>query len=138
MSPPTCGACRVGSSSATTHGSASVGTGCTRGAPPRVAYVTGALADSPGPVVAVTDFVKSVTEGIARFVPQPFVPLGTDGFGFSDTRAALRRHFEVDAAHVVVAVLSGLSTGGSLPSSAVEAAITRYGLAADAPDPLRT
>lgn len=107
------------------------------GEPPRVAYVTGAIADSPGPVVAVTDFVKAVTEGIARFVPQPFIPLGTDGFGFSDTREALRSHFEVDAAHVVVAVLSGLTNAGRVPASVVASAVSRYGLAADAPDPLR-
>ena len=56
--------------------------------------------------------MKAVPDQIARFVPQPFVPLGTDGYGFSDTRAALRRHFEVDAAHIVVAVLDGLAQRG--------------------------
>ena len=108
------------------------------GLPPRVAYVTGALSGAAGPVVAVTDFVKAVPEGIARFVPQPFIPLGTDGFGFSDTREALRRHFEVDAAHVVVAALSGLATKGDATNAEVADAIRRYGVDADAPDPLHT
>ena len=55
---------------------------------------------------------------IARFVPQPFIPLGTDGYGFSDTRAALRRHFEVDAAHIVVATLDGLAQLGDVKGEA--------------------
>ena len=70
------------------------------------------LAGRDGPIVAVTDYLKAVPDQIARFVPQPFMPLGTDGYGFSDTRAALRRHFEVDAAHIVVAVLDGLAAVG--------------------------
>ena len=76
---------------------ASAGTGCTR--PSRRARRT-SPSSSPtprGPIVAVTDFMKAVPDQIAPFVPQPFMPLGTDGYGFSDTRAALRRHFEVDA-----------------------------------------
>ena len=62
--------------------------------------------------------MKAVPDQIARFVPGPFVPLGTDGYGFSDTRVALRRHFEVDAPTIVVAVLDGLAqTGRSRPRS---------------------
>ena len=73
------------------------------------------LADSSGPIVAVTDFMKIVPEQVARFVPdRPFVPLGTDGMGRSDTREALRRFFEVDAGHVVVAVLSALAELGEV------------------------
>ena len=56
---------------------------------------------------------------IARWVPRPFIPLGTDGFGRSDTRAALRRHFEIDAAHVVVAVLAGLVDKGEAKAEEV-------------------
>ena len=67
---------------------------------PRTPYVTEQLGDTDGPIVAVTDWVKAVPDSIARFVPQPYVVLGTDGYGFSDVRPALRRHFEVDAAHV--------------------------------------
>ena len=65
---------------------------------PRAAYVTRQLAEGSGPVVAVTDYLSLVPDQIARFVPTPFVALGTDGYGLSDTRAALRRHFEVDSA----------------------------------------
>ena len=101
----------------------------------RSPYVTRALASASGPVVAVTDFLKAVPDQIARFVPAPFTPLGTDGFGRSDTRAALRRHFETDAAHVVVAVLAALASAGEVKSSEVRAAIERYGLDPEALDP---
>ena len=103
--------------------------------PARIPYVTDVLGDTEGPVVAVSDFVKAVPDGIARFVPQPFIPLGTDGFGFSDTRVALRRHFEVDAAHLVVAALDGLAGRGDVSSGTPGEAISRYGLDADSPDP---
>ena len=69
--------------------------------------VTQLLAESPGPIVAVTDFMKIVPEQVARWLPgRTFIPLGTDGMGRSDTREALRRFFEIDDGHVVVAVLS--------------------------------
>ena len=105
------------------------------GSAPRVPYVTRALADAAGPIVAVTDFLKAVPDQIARFVEAPFIPLGTDGFGRSDTRAALRRHFEVDAAHIVVAVLAELAATGEGKPSEVTAAIEKYGLDVEAPDP---
>jgi pyruvate dehydrogenase E1 component len=103
--------------------------------PPRTPYVTELLAESAGPVVAVSDWVRSVPDCIARFVPQPYVVLGTDGYGFSDVRSALRRHFEVDAAHVVVGVLDGLAQTGDLKAETVTEAIERYEIDADAPDP---
>jgi pyruvate dehydrogenase E1 component len=105
---------------------------------PRTPYVTEQLQEAGGPIVAVTDFLKSVPDQVARFVPQPFVPLGTDGYGYSDTRAALRRHFEVDAAHIVVATLDGLAQLGEIKGETVAAAIEEYGLDADAPDPRTT
>ena len=83
----------------------------------------------------MTDFMKAVPDQIARFVPAPFVPLGTDGYGFSDTRVALRRHFEVDAAHVVVATLDSLARTGDLKAEIVERAIHRYDIDAERPDP---
>jgi pyruvate dehydrogenase E1 component len=102
----------------------------------RTPLVSRLLADAPGPIVAVTDFMKLVPEQIARFVhDRPFVPLGTDGFGRSDTREALRRHFEVDAPHVVVAVLHALAEQGEVKSEAVADAIARYGIDPDAPNP---
>ncbi len=106
--------------------------------PPRTPYVTEQLGGVEGPIVAVTDYMKAVPDQIARFVPHPFLPLGTDGFGYSDTRAALRRHFEVDAAHVVVAALDGLAIQGKVGGDLVEKAIRLYGLDPDAPDPRLT
>jgi pyruvate dehydrogenase E1 component len=103
--------------------------------PPRTPYVTDLLAESAGPVVAVSDWVRAVPDSIARFVPQPYVVLGTDGYGFSDVRDALRRHFEVDAAHVVVGVLDGLAQTGDMKAETVAEAIERYKIDADAPDP---
>jgi pyruvate dehydrogenase E1 component len=105
---------------------------------PRVAYVTSQLQDAEGPIVAVTDFMKAVPDQIARFAPRPFVPLGTDGFGYSDTRAALRRHFEVDAPHIVVAALEGLASIGDVKPEKVAEAIRRYDLDPDRPDPRTT
>ena len=73
--------------------------------------------------------------GIARWVPRPFTSLGTDGFGRSDARDALRRYFEVDAAHVVVAVLAALAADGTVDRAAVAKAISRYGIDPDAVEP---
>ena len=101
----------------------------------RTPYVTEALAHSEGPVVAVTDFMKAVPDQVARWVPGHFTPLGTDGFGRSDDRAALRRHFETDAAHVVVAVLTALVELGEAKAEEVADAIARYDIDSDRPDP---
>ena len=102
---------------------------------PRVPYVTRALETARGPIVAVTDFLKAVPDQVARFVGAPLTVLGTDGFGRSDTRAALRRHFEVDAAHIVVAVLAELAAAGEGRPSEVASAIEKYGVDPEAPDP---
>ena len=106
--------------------------------PPRTPYVTEALSNAEGPIVAVTDYMKAVPDQVARWVPAPFISLGTDGFGRSDTREALRRHFETDAAHVVVAALDGLRQAGEGKAEEVEDAIRRYGIDPDCPDPART
>jgi pyruvate dehydrogenase E1 component len=98
------------------------------GEPKREPYVVEALGPHEGPVVAVTDSLKAVPDQIARWVHQPFVSLGTDGFGRSDTREALRRHFEVDPEHVVVATLSALADMGEVKPEAVADAIKRYGI----------
>jgi pyruvate dehydrogenase E1 component len=105
---------------------------------PRTPYVTEQLREAPGPIVAVTDFLKSVPDQVARFVPQPFIPLGTDGYGYSDTRDALRRHFEVDAPHIVVATLDGLAQLGDVKGEVVADAIRAYDIDAEAPDPRTT
>jgi pyruvate dehydrogenase E1 component len=103
------------------------------GQPARIPLVTRLLEGSQGPIVAVTDYMKVVPDQVSRFVAgRPFIPLGTDGFGRSDTREALRRLFEVDAAHVVVAVLSGLAEVGEVKPEVVADAIARYGIDPDA------
>ena len=83
----------------------------------------------------MTDYLRAVPDQVARWVPRPFTSLGTDGFGRSDTRAALRRFFEVDAAHVVVAVLSALAETGDAKRDEVAEAIARYEIDADSADP---
>ena len=103
--------------------------------PRRLSYAQRALASGEGPVVAVTDFVKLVADQVARWMPQPFIPLGTDGFGLSDTRPALRRHFETDAAHIAVATLSGLCQQGDVKADTVIDAARHYGIDPDLPDP---
>jgi len=106
------------------------------GQPPRTPEVALLLDDAPGPIVAVTDFMKIVPEQVARFLPgRTFVPLGTDGMGRSDTREALRGFFEIDTGHVVVGVLSALHAAGDIESHVVEAAINHYGIDPDAVDP---
>jgi len=100
-----------------------------------VAMVTRRLNDSRGPLVAVSDWMTLVPDQIARWTPRPLHVLGTDGFGRSDTREALRRFFEVDAAHVVVATLSALAEEGAVGADVVASAIERYGIDPDRPDP---
>jgi pyruvate dehydrogenase E1 component len=103
--------------------------------PPRVPWITEQLGGGNGPVIAVTDYLKAIPDQVARFVPGPFVPLGTDGYGRSDTRQALRRHFETDAGHVCVAVLSGLAQQGVLSGADVAEAIDLYAIDAELPEP---
>jgi pyruvate dehydrogenase E1 component len=105
------------------------------GEEPKVPLITRSLSASRGPVVAVTDFVRAVPDQISRFVPRHFTSLGTDGFGRSDTRDTLRRFFEVDAAHIVVAVLDGLVATGEVQPDVVSKAIHQYGIDASSGDP---
>ena len=91
-------------------------------------YVSECLDGADGPVVAVSDWVKAVPDQIARWVPGSFLPLGTDGFGRSDARPELRRFFEIDAEHIVVATLSALAGAGDIKPEAVTEAIERYDL----------
>ncbi len=103
--------------------------------PARTPYVASALAGVECPVVAVTDFMKAVPDQIARWVPVPYVTLGTDGFGRSDNRAHLRRYFETDAAHVIIGALDGLRQAGEAKADEVEDALRRYGIDPDGPAP---
>jgi pyruvate dehydrogenase E1 component len=90
-------------------------------------YVTASLAGSSGPVVVATDYVRAVPELIRAYVPRRYVTLGTDGFGRSDTRAALREFFEVDRVSIVIAALKALVDDGLQESSIVRQAIKKYG-----------
>jgi pyruvate dehydrogenase E1 component len=107
------------------------------GEPARVPYVTQALASEPWPIVAASDYLKIVADQIARFVPAGLHALGTDGFGRSDTREALRRFFEVDAETIAVAALGELARRGALASARVADAIRAFGLDPETPDPAR-
>jgi pyruvate dehydrogenase E1 component len=95
---------------------------------PLVPYVTRALRETGGPVVAVSDFMRAVPDLIARWVPSDYTSLGTDGFGMSDTRHALRRHFHVDAESIVVATLRQLARRNEVPASAPAEAAKKYAI----------
>ncbi len=116
--------------------------------PARTPFVTQALSQAERdsrqprgamrePIVAVTDFIKAVPDQIARWIPSTssFTSLGTDGFGRSDTRPALRRYFEVDAAQITVAVLAAFAASGNLGADAVSAAIKKFGIDPEGMDP---
>ena len=93
-----------------------------------VPYVTQRLGSAPGPVVAVTDYMRQVPDQIRQWVPQDFASLGTDGFGFSDTRPAARRFFAIDGPSVVVRALGLLARRGEVPAQAPAEAIEKYRL----------
>jgi pyruvate dehydrogenase E1 component len=95
---------------------------------PKTPYVTEALSGATGPVVAVTDYMKNYAEQIRAFVPQAFHTLGTDGFGRSDSRVALRRHFEVDANHIAATAVYALFKEGKVTGEEVEAAYAKYAI----------
>jgi pyruvate dehydrogenase E1 component len=106
----------------------------------RTAWVTDRLAERPaGPVIASSDYMRAFAEQIRPAVPadRRYVVLGTDGFGRSDYRKVLRRHFEVDRHYVVLAALSALAQDGTVPVSAVNDAIARYGIDPEKPQPAR-
>jgi pyruvate dehydrogenase E1 component len=95
---------------------------------PRVPYITQALEGAEGPFIAVSDFMRAVPDLISRWVPGDYTSLGTDGFGLSDTRHALRRHFHVDAESVVVATLRQLARRGEVPASVPAEAAKKYAI----------
>ena len=95
---------------------------------PQQAYVTTRLAGTSGPAIAVSDFMRAVQDQIASWVPNEFASLGTDGWGLSDTRGALRRHFLVDAESITVQTLASLAGSGKVEKSLVAQAINKYQL----------
>jgi pyruvate dehydrogenase E1 component len=101
----------------------------------RRSFVVVCLAGRKGPAIASTDYIRTFADQIRQFVPGRYVALGTDGFGRSDYRVALRKFFEVDRHHVAVAALKALADDGELEPSVVASAIERYGVEADAAAP---
>jgi pyruvate dehydrogenase E1 component len=94
----------------------------------RRAYVTQRLDGRPGPVVAVSDYMRELQDLIRPWVPGDYATLGTDGWGMSDTRGALRRHFLVDAQSITVRTLASLAERGEIPRTTVAEAIDKYRL----------
>jgi pyruvate dehydrogenase E1 component len=106
------------------------------GEPPRAPYVQQCLEGQQGPFVAATDYMRTVPDQIRKWVPGRYVVLGTDGFGRSDSRAALRSFFEVDRRWVTVAALKALADEGRLDLATVKAAIERFGIDPEKPNPV--
>ncbi|MEL0273191.1 MAG: pyruvate dehydrogenase (acetyl-transferring), homodimeric type [Pontimonas sp.] len=96
--------------------------------PAKIPYVTQKLSDAQGPIVAVSDFMHSVQDQIREFVPGTYLTLGADGFGFSDTRPAARRHFAIDGPSITARVLQQLAKEGSVAPDALQQAVTKYQL----------
>jgi len=102
----------------------------------RTSYVEQQLQDCEGPVISSSDYVRNVAEQIRNFVPATYTVLGTDGFGRSDTRKQLRKHFEVNSDYVTLAALKTLADEGTIPVSKVKDAIKKYGIRITKPNPL--
>jgi pyruvate dehydrogenase E1 component len=104
---------------------------------PRNSYVESCFADSEGPFIAATDYMAAVPDQIRQWIPGRYVTLGTDGFGRSDGREALRKHFEVDRHQIVVAALDALASDGKIDRVTVARAIEQYQLDGDKLDPVK-
>jgi pyruvate dehydrogenase E1 component len=105
--------------------------------PPRSCYVQRCLAGTKGPYIATSDYMKLTADQIRQWVPGTFVTLGTDGFGRSESRDALRRHFEIDAAHTVFATLSTLHRNGLVDQKTIRRAIKELNIDPDKIDPVK-
>jgi len=103
---------------------------------PKLSHVEEKLAKAEGPVIAATDYIRQYSEQIRPFVNNRYVTLGTDGFGRSDTREALRHHFEVDRHWVTIAALKALADDGTIDRKKVAEAIKQYGIDVNKPNPL--
>jgi pyruvate dehydrogenase E1 component len=102
---------------------------------PRQPWVRECLGDRQGPFIAATDYMKTVADQIRQWVPGRYVALGTDGYGRSDSREALRSHFEVDRHWIVVAALKALADDGRIDRASVTLAMKKFGIDPDKPDP---
>ena len=101
----------------------------------KISYVTKCLAQRNGVVVAATDYMRNYANQIRALIPQPYLVLGTDGFGRSDTRVKLRQFFEVNRNYVVLATLKALAEEGTVPVAKVAEAIKKYGIDSEKPYP---
>ena len=106
------------------------------GKKPRVSHIEKCLASTKGPVIAASDYVKLFTEQIRAYVPRTYTTLGTDGFGRSDTRANLRRHFGVDRNHIAYSAVASLVHDGDLDRKALASAAKKYHIDGSQPNPL--
>ena len=102
----------------------------------RASYVESQLSDTRGPVVAATDYMRAYADQIRPYVPRRYAVLGTDGFGRSDMRSQLRKFFEVNRYYVTVAALKALADEGAIPAATVSAAIGKYRIDPDKPNPM--
>jgi pyruvate dehydrogenase E1 component len=103
---------------------------------PAVPYITQCLENTKGPVIVATDYMRNYAEQVRKYVPNRYEVLGTDGFGRSDSREALRDFFEVDANYVVLAALKALVDEGEMDTSVVAQAIEKYGININKPNPM--
>jgi len=106
--------------------------------PPHTNYVESCLSQREGPVVAATDHMKALADGIRAFVPRRYRVLGTDGYGRSDYRKQLRSFFEVDRSFIAIAALKALADDGMIPASTVVDAMRKYSIEPDRPNPARS
>ena len=104
----------------------------------RVPYVSECLKDSAGPIVAASDYCKTLALSISRWSPRPIAALGTDGFGRSETRASLRDFFEVDARFITLATLNELARDGKIKAEVVQQAMKDLEINPEKADPLRS
>jgi pyruvate dehydrogenase E1 component len=104
--------------------------------PARLPYLTRCLADAPGVFVAASDYMKALPDSVARWFPKLPVSLGTDGFGRSDGRRALRNFFEVDARFITLATLSALAREGQLATQVVQQAMRELAIPPEKIDPM--
>src|SRR5437764_10031429 len=104
---------------------------------PRLSYLETLLAKEEGVCVAASDYMRAVPEMISRWVPGGLFPLGTDGFGRSETRGSLRRFFEVDAECIAVAALGQLAQRGAVKPAVVQQALQKFGINPDKVNPMR-
>jgi pyruvate dehydrogenase E1 component len=104
--------------------------------PPRLSYVEQCLGLREGPVVAATDYMRTFADQIRAYVPHPYLVLGTDGFGRSDSRAKLREFFEVDRRYVAAGALKALADEGVIQASRVVEAQRKYGIDTKKPNPM--